>query len=132
MMDRRKIIGFVIFATLLALMILVSFQARGVFSPSVKRMSEKGFVNVGEKIVADFTIYNPSLVTKKFRYSFFYNGTKRYENTVAIKRGMSFQFGGRYRATEPGRVTINAQVYEAGETGRLIENITYYVTIQSK
>jgi hypothetical protein len=132
MMDSRKIIGFVIFATLVALVIVISFQARDILSPTVERMSEQGFVNVGENIIADFTIYNPSLGTKTFRYSLFYNGTRRFEDSVAIKRGMSFQFGGHYRATEPGRVTITALVYEEGVKERLIENTTYFVTVKPK
>jgi hypothetical protein len=112
---------------LIILIIAIIYKGSTVLSPTVELTSKQEFVNIGEEIVADFRIYNPYREPKNYRYLLYYNGTKRFNNTVLINPKSSFQFGGHYRATSTGVVEITALVYDGNE---LVSNTTYHVIVQ--
>jgi hypothetical protein len=108
----------------------VAYQtAHKTIFPSVTRTSQQEIITVDDKLVANFKIYNPNEEPRLYTYAVYIDDEKRFENKVTINPRRNFAFGGSYKGLEPGPVKVTALVYE-GDKERLIENITYFVTVK--
>lgn len=131
-MDRHKIVYITLLVVLGLLAIKIAYQATTqTLSSTVELISKQEFVTAGDEIVVSFKIYNPFQEPRQYTYALYLDDEKKYENMVTIKPNRRFVFGGHFRALEPGDVKVTATVYE-GNKERLVENITYFVTVKEE
>lgn len=130
--DRPRILYTALSAVFGLLILLIIYQAANqTLNPAVSITSRQEVLSVGEDIAANFKIINPNPEPRLFTYAVYINDEKSYENSVTINPKRNFVFGGHYRAVEPGEVKVTALVYE-GDKERLVENISYFVTVKQK
>ena len=130
--DREKKVYLTLLTVLGMLALFVAYQlGTRTLSPTVELVSKQDVVTAGDRFAANFKIYNPYQEPRRYTYALYLNGSLRFEETVTIKPDRQFVFGGHYRALEPGQMMVTAVVYE-GDKERLVENITYFVTVNPK
>ena len=100
-------------------------------SSTVTLSSKQDFITAGDELVANFKIYNPNDEPRFYTFAFYLNDAQIYENHVTINPKRNFVFGGHSRALEPGIVKVTGVVYE-GKKERLLDNISYFVTVKEK
>lgn len=131
-MERLRLAYLVLMAVIGFMVFSIIFQTTSqTISPSVTRLAKQDLITAGDEIISNFNIYNPDNKPHHYSYALYLNDVKRFENSVTVNPGKNFVFGGNYRAFEPGRVKITALVYE-GEEKKLIDNITYFVSVKPK
>jgi hypothetical protein len=102
-LERLKILYLTLLVVLGLLAVTVAYKAiNQTTSPSLELVSNQEVISAGDEIVANFRIKNPFKETRQFTYPLYINKERKYENSVSIKPGKSFVFGGHFRALEPG------------------------------
>lgn len=96
-------------------------------------LSQDGVTSVafiGEEVIANYRIFNPSERPTTYHYEVYTNARKRSGGQAIVPSNRSFVFGGHFRFYEPGLIHINALIYDENE--KLIKNSSDIVIIKER
>jgi hypothetical protein len=131
-LDKHRTIYRVSIVILGIIFLLVIYQiTTRTLSPEVEVVGNQDFITLGDELAANFNVYNPNWNPRLYTYAIYLDDDQVYENTITIQPKRDFVFGGQFKTLKPGKIKVTALVYE-GDKEQLVENITYYVSVEPK